>query len=198
MHASGQVAAFDLDWRHGTSALQAALNANLPRDVVDREANEARPDFHPRYDALARCYHYRLFCQPVRDPFQERYAWRVWPPVMLEQLRSSADQLPGEHDFAAFGTPPRPAGSTIRTIYQASWEEDARGLTFIVRANAFLYHMVRRLVGLQVDIGQGLLDSEMLPRCLGSSPKFSGPQGLVRRLAPAQGLTLVEVSYPQP
>jgi tRNA pseudouridine38-40 synthase len=199
VHASGQVAAFDLEWRHNLSALRAALNANLPPDVVVKDVCLARADFHPRYDALARCYHYRIFCQPVRDPLLERYAWRVWPGVQIEKLHRSAEQFLGEHDFAAFGTPPRTGGSTIRTVFQAFWQEDPTGLTFIVRANAFLYHMVRRMVGLQIDIAQELEDVSAVSRRL--EPASSGPeqqnvQGLVRRLAPPQGLTLVEVTYP--
>ncbi len=72
VHASGQVIAFDLDWLHSTDALLAALNANLPADVAAQAAQLAADDFHPRYDARARCYRYRLFCQPRRDPLRER------------------------------------------------------------------------------------------------------------------------------
>ena len=80
-HASGQVAAFDLDWVHGLQKLQDALNAHLPRDMAVREVKAAADDFHPRFDASSRCYRYRLFCASVRDPLRERYAWRVWPAV---------------------------------------------------------------------------------------------------------------------
>ena len=110
-HASGQVAAFDLDWGHGLEKLQDALNAHLPRDMAVREVKAAADDFHPRFDATSRRYRYRLFCASVRDPLRERYAWRVWPAVA--DLSPLADIWLGKHDFAAFGTPPRAGGSTV-------------------------------------------------------------------------------------
>jgi tRNA U38,U39,U40 pseudouridine synthase TruA len=81
VHASGQVAAFDLDWGHGLDDLTSALNANLPGDMAVRQAREAPQDFQPRFDATSRLYRYRLFCESARDPLRERYAWRVWPKV---------------------------------------------------------------------------------------------------------------------
>jgi len=190
VHATGQVIAFDLDWLHPLEALQAALNANLPPDVSVRAVGLAQPDFHPRYDALARRYRYRIFCEPVRNPLRERYAWRVWPSVEPERLWQATSWLPGEHDFAAFGTPPRAGGKTIRRVYRASWQEDLDGLTFEILANAFLYHMVRRLVHLLVVIGQGEQEPEAVCKCLeGTSPD------LVKGLAPPQGLSLDEVIY---
>lgn len=191
VHASGQVIALDLDWRHSPEALRAAMNANLPPDVAVESVKPAEPDFHPRYHALARRYRYRIFCRPVRDPLRERYAWRVWPPVELEPLQGSAAFLPGSHDFAAFGTPPRPGGTTVREVFQAGWEQNGADLAFEILANAFLYHMVRRLVSFQVAIGQGESQAHvMLTRLKG------GSQALVQGLAPPQGLTLVEVIYP--
>ena len=104
-HASGQVAAFDLDWDHGLDDLQKALNSHLPQDMAVREVNVAADAFHPRFDASSRRYRYRLFCAGVRDPLRERYAWRVWPAVT--DLTPLAAIWLGTHDFAAFGTPPR-------------------------------------------------------------------------------------------
>lgn len=88
VHASGQVIAFDFEWRHTSDDLRNALNATLPEDVAAGRVQTARDDFHPRYDALARTYRYQIFCQPVRDPLKERYAWRVWPQPDLDALQS--------------------------------------------------------------------------------------------------------------
>jgi tRNA pseudouridine38-40 synthase len=190
VHASGQVIAFDLDWAHSLEALQAALNANLPPDVSARAVAQAQPDFHPRFAACARRYHYQIFCEPVRNPLRERYAWRIWPVIELERLHRAALYLLGEHDFAAFGTPPRTGGKTVRKVFQAGWIEASDGLTFEIVANAFLYHMVRRLVWFQVAVGQG----ELEPEAACDSLKRAEPN-LVKGLAPSQGLTLVEVIY---
>jgi tRNA pseudouridine38-40 synthase len=187
VHASGQVAAFDLEWGHGLDDLLNALNANLPRDMAVREVKVALEKFHPRFDAASRCYRYQLFCSSVREPLRERYAWRVWPPVA--DLTPLAQIWPGRHDFAAFGTPPRPAGSTLRTVTFAEWKSYGDEWTFEIQADAFLYRMVRRLVFVQVAVGQGRLEADALVRALESRTK------VLPGIAPASGLTLVEVRY---
>lgn len=193
VHASGQVIAFDLDWRHTPAELLAALNANLPSDVAARRVQEAKPGFHPRFDALSRRYRYQTFCQPVRDPLRERYAWRVWPPFDLARMQTAAAGLTGTHDFAAFGTPPRTGGSTIRTVAQAAWQPvPPDGWVFEITADAFLYRMVRHVVATLVAIGQGELPLDVIRASLSDHPQRLSLAGL----APAQGLALVEVTYP--
>lgn len=195
-HAIGQVIAFDLEWQHSPGELQAALNSRLPADVVARSVREVDARFHPRYRALARHYGYRLFCQPERDPLRERFAWRVWPPVELQALQSQAQCLLGRHDFAAFGTPPRNGSSTIRTVFYASWRQAADlywspELIFEIVADAFLYRMVRRLVFVQVAMAQARLEPDLLVRSLENPPRAP-----LQGLAPAHGLTLLRVYYP--
>jgi len=192
VHASGQVIAFDFGWKHSNRKLMAALNANLPQDVAVRAVQEAKADFHPRYDAQSRCYQYRLYCRQERDPLRDRYSWQVWPPADLGRMQHCAVYLPGSHDFGAFGTPPRPGGTTIREVKKAEWRQIPIGFEFEVTANAFLYHMVRRLVSYQVAIGQGKQDAN------GFRDLLDGSQyALVQGLAPPQGLTLVDVQYPE-
>ncbi len=193
VHAAGQVIAFDLDWKHGEADLLAALNAHLPPDTAARQLQEVDQDFHPRYDARIRRYRYRIFCEPLRNPLCERYAWRVWPPVELELLCRASARLTGRHDFGAFGTPPHSGGSTVREVAEAGWREQDGELVFEIAANAFLYRMVRRLASFQVSIGQGQLEMEMLDRCL-----QTGSKQLVKTVAPACGLCLVEVIYSSP
>ena len=194
-HASGQVAAFDLDWGHSLEKLQDAMNAHLPRDMAVREVKEAADGFHPRFDASSRCYRYRLFCASVRDPLRERYAWRVWPAVT--DLAPLASIWPGTHDFAAFGSSPRSGGSTIRTVISASWHLRDAEWIFEIQADAFLYRMVRRLVYAQVAVGQARLSAETLARALdnGSDLRKDVQEKIPASLAPACGLTLVEVRY---
>jgi tRNA pseudouridine38-40 synthase len=190
-HASGQVAAFDLEWSHGTAKLQEALNAHLPNDMAICEVKVAADEFHPRFDATSRSYRYRLFCASVRDPLRERYAWRVWPAV--SGLLTLADIWPGTHDFTAFGSPPRKGGSTVRTVHSATWQSRADEWSFDIQADAFLYRMVRRLVYVQVAVAQGRLTKNTLVQALDERPQLHNliPAGL----APASGLTLVEVCY---
>ncbi len=194
-HASGQVAAFDLEWVHGCAKLHRALNASLPEDMAVRKVRAAAEGFHPRFDAASRRYCYRLFCAEVRDPLRERYAWRVWPAVT--DLAPLADLWPGTHDFASFGAPTRSGGSTVRTVLSAEWKKRGDEWTFDICADAFLYRMVRRLVYRQVAEGQGRLAAETLFRALESDSEVrqAARSMLPAGLAPASGLTLVEVRY---
>lgn len=191
VHASGQVGAFDLEWKHSLAELVAALNSNLPTDMAVRAAKIVPADFHPRFEASSRSYLYRLFCQPLRDPLREHYAWRVWPPLDEDAIRHTAQLFLGRHEFAAFGSPPRPGSSTVRTVLKANWLMQDDEWTFEVQADAFLYRMVRKLVHVQVAVGQGRLAAQIVAEALADLPcKLPGG------LAPPNGLTLVEVTYP--
>jgi tRNA pseudouridine38-40 synthase len=190
VHAAGQVAAFDMDWVHADGQLLKALNADLPRDLAIRELRQTTADFHPRFDATARRYRYRLFCEPIRDPLRERFLWRVWPEIDASALKQAACLFVGTHDFAAFGSPMTPGGTTVRTVTEAEWKKMPEGeWQFEVRADAFLYRMVRRLVLVQVAVAQGRSSAAEIRDGL------TGRRDLLSGLAPANGLTLIEVLY---
>lgn len=189
VHASGQVVAFALEWKHSPEQLLNALNATLPEDVAVKDVVEVRADFHPRFDAVERFYRYRIYTAAARDPLRERYAWRVRPTPAFDVLQSAARLLPGSHDFAAFGSPMKIGGSTIRTMVSANWEMSGDELFFEIRGNAFLYHMVRRMVYAQVQVGQNRLSLDDLDAAVRETRPM--PSGL----APAQGLVLEEVRY---
>jgi len=190
VHASGQMAAFEFDWSHSTDELMRALNAKLPPDLAVRSLSLAPPGFHPRFDATSRKYRYRLFCDSVPDPLRERYLWRVHPCVDEDAFMRSASLFLGRHDFSAFGSATTPSGSTTRTVKESEWKKMPDGeWQFEIRADAFLFRMVRRLVFAQVHFGQGRSSLEELRRALDLQGKF--PSGL----APAHGLTLVQVTY---
>ena len=189
VHAEGQSVTLDFEWAHSPEDLLAALNANLPSDLSVREAREVRPDFHPRFDARSRRYRYRLFCDPIRDPVRERFAWRVWPALDEELLREAAPVFLGKHDFAAFGSPTSVNGSTVRTVMSARWTGSAKEWQFEVEADAFLYRMVRRLVFVQVSVAQRRISFEQVRQALETQTRLRAG------LAPAHGLSLVEVTY---
>lgn len=191
VHAAGQVLAFDLEWKHSNQDLCNALNANLPPDIGVQRVNKAKQDFHPRFDATVRKYRYQIICCPNRDPLRERYAWRVWPEPDLDLLRACAAGMVGEHDFSAFGTPPIPGGTTVRQVYQADWAKHDDQLVFDISANAYLYHMVRRMVHYQVEIGLGKIPLNDLGEVL-----LGQGSEMIQGLAPACGLFLQSVRYP--
>jgi tRNA pseudouridine38-40 synthase len=192
VHATGQVVAFDLIWRHSPSDLCNALNANLPSDIAVYLVEPAGPGFHPRYDALSRTYVYRLYVSPVRDPFKRWRAWHLSRPLAVEAIAEAARHLLGTHDFSAFGSPPQ-GDNPVRTVYQARWDTRPAGdqHTFTITANAFLYRMVRRVVGGLVAVGQGQVSVEQFTKAVAVGSWLQGTMA-----APAHGLTLTAVQYP--
>jgi tRNA pseudouridine38-40 synthase len=197
VHATGQVAAFDLEWSHSDEELLRALNASLPADLAVQQARTVDAKFHPRFDASSRRYGYRLFCRPLRDPLRERFSWRIWPEVDVEILARTAPLFLGTHDFSAFGSPTTPRGSTVRTVMKAVWTAVGNDeWHFEVQADAFLYRMVRRLVFVQVAAAQGKFFPDVISRSLARQvPATPKKNELLAGLAPAHGLTLVEVTY---
>jgi tRNA pseudouridine38-40 synthase len=195
VHATGQVASFDLDWSHSDEELVRALNALLPSDMAVHQAWIVQAKFHPRFDANSRRYRYKLFCRPLRHPIRERFAWRVWPSINGEVLTETAKLFLGTHDFSAFGSPTTPRGGTVRTVMKAEWSQPREAEDewhFEVQADAFLYRMVRRLVFVQVAVAQGKVSAGTITNSL---VKPTSAEKLPAGLAPAHGLTLVEVSY---
>jgi tRNA pseudouridine38-40 synthase len=198
VHATGQVAAFDLDWTHSEDDLVRALNASLPADMAVHRARAVAAQFHPRFDARFRRYRYRLFCQPLREPVRERFGWRVWPPLDGEMLATVSKLVLGTHDFSAFGSPTTPKGGTVRSVTRAEWSQPY-GIEdewhFEVQADAFLYRMVRRLVFVQVAAAQGKVPADAIARVLAGHVPAAKGSTLPAGLAPAHGLTLVEIAY---
>jgi len=204
VHATGQVVSFDLEWSHADSDLVRALNSGLPKDMAVRDAKVTHAKFHPRFDATSRRYRYRLFCQPLRDPFRERFAWRVPPKLNRDALAETAKLFFGTHDFSAFGSATTPKGTTARTVMKAEWTQTGKDeWQFEVQADAFLYRMARRLVFVQVAVAQGKIPVEAVAHSLvkQARPEFDRRESAGKRsvlpsgLAPAHGLTLVEVKY---
>ncbi len=194
VHASGQVAAVDLEWAHGPEALRDALNARLPLELAVKDVEAVNAAFHPRFDAVTRRYRYSLFCGHVRDPLRERFAWRVWPPFDPEVFPVVAPVIIGRHDFGAFGSAPVKNAGTVRTVTVAEWHEVEPGERwhFDVAGDAFLYRMVRRLVFVQVTVAQGRCSTDVMLRALNQGALS---KELPAGLAPAHGLELMQVDY---
>ncbi len=189
VHASGQVASFRLIWQHSSADLVSALNARLPDDVSVVALEETEAEFHPRYDASSRCYHYTLYHQATRHPLRDRFAWRIWPELDGTLLNKAASVFVGRHDFSAFGRAMKKDHSTVREIFHSQWHKEPLGWRYEIEANAFLYHMVRRLVFVQVSYAKGALSVEELLAGLNSQARIKPG------LASARGLVLAEVRY---
>jgi tRNA pseudouridine38-40 synthase len=190
VHATGQVIAFDLDWRHPMDALTRAVNINLPMDVAIRDVEAAADDFSPRFDALTRTYHYTAYISPTRQPLRDRYALHLEHLPDVDAMNAAAERLLGLHDFAAFGSATTDSGDTVRNLIRARWSREADGLVFAIEANAFLYRMVRRIVNALIKVGRGRLTPDDVSEALASADADR-----ITGLAPAAGLCLVDVTY---
>ena len=196
VHALGQVIAFDLEWKHSECELLQALNAQLPLDIALQDLWQ-QSGFHPRYDAMWRQYVYRIATPPVRNPLLNTQVWQlVGQTLDLGLLQKAAERCLGEQDFAAFGRPPQEGNTnTVREVFLSQWESGpglaGEVVTFRVRATAFLYHMVRRMVGTMVQVGSGRMTLAEFDRVLKSRDLQQA-----KILAPPQGLVLEAVWYP--
>lgn len=186
--------AFDLAWRHSERQLLRALNALLPPDIALQALCATRPDFHPRFDARLRVYEYTLLHAEARQPLRRHRVWHVHGALDFAALQRTAALLLGAHDFGAFGQAPQ-GNNTRREILRSQWSQRAlpcgRLLRYRVAGNAFLYHMVRRMVGMQVDVARGRLS------LAGFEAVFRAADlAQAGTLAPPGGLVLCEVRYP--
>jgi tRNA pseudouridine38-40 synthase len=190
VHARGQVVTFQMDWGHGQNVLRRALNASLPADMAVSSVEVAADDFHPRFSATSRLYCYHLIVAPLRDPLRERYAWRVWPRLHVDNLNQIGAAFLGRRDFGAFGTAPIEGGHTIRQVSELVWSEEGDHQWVDIRADAFLYHMVRRVVAAILEVAYRKRELEELQASI-EDPDLRWESGL----APARGLCLEEVGY---
>lgn len=195
VHAVGQVIAFDVDWKHSDTALLLAINSQLPEDIALQRIWQ-QDGFHPRYDALSRQYVYTVVCLTTRNPLLNRRAWQLFGETLdIDCMQSAAEQLIGKHDFGTFGTPPQ-AGSTntVREVYLSQWNtvpsDYGDMVTYRIRATAFLYHMVRRIVGTLVQVGRGKLTLDEFTAIVASRDIQRA-----KLLAPPQGLVFEAVQY---
>ncbi|MDQ3605995.1 MAG: tRNA pseudouridine(38-40) synthase TruA [Gemmatimonadota bacterium] len=194
VHATGQVAAVDVPQRWTPAALRRALNALLPAGIWVAEASTARAGFHPRYDAVARSYVYRVGLAPEsRSPFRRRWCWPLQGELERGAMERATGEIVGDHSFRAFakaGQEERGDRCIVARAHWTPWEEV--GLEFHVTANRFLHHMVRYLVGTLVEIGLGKRpEGEMRVLLTGQSGLETSPP------APPEGLFLTRVTYPE-
>lgn len=195
VHALGQYATLDVPARWSPASLRRALNALLPPDLWIAGAWRVAPEFHPRYDALDRTYHYRLgLTEASASPFYARWCWALARPVELDAMQGACGLIVGDHSFRAFAKSGQEERGDRCTITAARWIPwDEVGLTFEVTANRFLHHMVRYLVGTMVAVGLGARPGADIASLLaGESGVLTSPP------APPQGLYLTGVRYPAP
>jgi tRNA pseudouridine38-40 synthase len=193
VHALAQVAAFDLENPMPLPNLKKAMNRLLPRDIRVLETEDAPAGFHPRFEATAKTYEYRMLRTELCPPFERNYVHHYPYPLDEVRMVQAARQLEGEHDFTAFAAsdPADELGrSKVRRIYSSCLTREGDKLIYRVRGSGFLKHMVRNIVGVLLEAGKGNLAAEDIDARL--QPGCGIPAGPT---APARGLFLVGVEY---
>ena len=194
VHARGQAAGVRVPEKWTAAALRRSLNAVLPRDIWVRSSFEMREEFHARYSALSRSYSYLIGTdEEAESPFRRNRELSWQRPLDVAVLRRAAAEIMGDHSFRAFavkGTAPEHDDHHC-IVYEADWSERAGGLDFGIRANRFLHHMVRFLVGTMLDIAAGRRDAGIVKQLLesGDNHEASPP-------VPPHALYLDRVEYP--
>jgi tRNA pseudouridine38-40 synthase len=149
-------------------------------------------DFHPRFSAVSREYRYTILNQPFRSPLARRFAYHCSKPLDVEAIARAAECLVGSHDFASFGRSPQ-GENTVRQVYQAECTRHDQSIYFDIVANAFLYRMVRSIVGTLLSVGRGKLSPEGFEEILQVRDRSRSAS-----IAPAHGLCLMRVNYSSP
>jgi tRNA pseudouridine38-40 synthase len=191
VHAIGQVVHFDTSAKRTDRGWLLGTNTHLPADINVRYATAASDDFHARFSATSRTYVYAILNQAVRSAISRRHTWWVHEELDAERMHAAAQQLIGRHDFSAFRASGCQASTPVREVRDLSVVAHGNLVVITITANAFLQHMVRNIAGTLVAIGRRDALPDSLCTVLRDADRSKA--GIT---APAQGLTLVDVSYP--
>jgi tRNA pseudouridine38-40 synthase len=197
VHAEGQLAAFDAALEIPPRGWVLALNQHMPDDACVRWARPVPLGYAPRFEARGKRYRYRVLLDRIRDPLLRDRAWRIGWAVDRNKLEREARLVVGTHDFAAFRSSHDARNDTVRTIARCDVvPEEGNGgrvLGIVVEGKAFLYNMVRIVVGTLMDVARGHLAEGAISRALVSRSR--GDAGMT---APAHGLVLEHVDVALP
>ncbi len=191
VHARGQRAHFDTRSRIPPEKVPFALNTMLPPDIRVTEGRSVPDGFHARFMTGGKLYTYRIWNRRHASALLRNTHLHVPVPLAAEPMRKALPSLLGKHDFAAFQAAGGTAKTTVRTMREVRLEETGDGFIFTVYGDAFLYNMVRIIVGTLIEIGHGKLGEDAFLRAFETGDRLAlGPT------APPHGLELTRVDYP--
>ena len=191
VHATAQVVHVDVSIDRAATAWVRGLNSLLPDSIAIQWASPVSSEFHARFSALSRSYTYLILNTPVRQPLWAGRAGWCFRPLDIEQMLRGARRLLGEHDFSSFRSSQCQAASPVRTMYDIGIERRGDLVLVRLKANAFLHHMVRNIVGELVLLGQGKNDLAHFERVLKAKDRTQAAPTYS-----ASGLYLTGVEYP--
>lgn len=192
VHATGQVVHFDCPNPRKMAAWTLGMNANLPRDVAVRWAVEVNDDFHARFSATARRYRYIIYNSPYRGAILNQGVSHYHHPLDAERMHIAGQALLGEQDFSSFRAVQCQSRTPFRNVHHLTVTRYGDYVVVDIKANAFVHHMVRNIVGSLIEIGQGNQSVSWMSELLAVKDRTQAAA-----TSKAGGLYLVEVDYPQ-
>jgi tRNA pseudouridine38-40 synthase len=191
VHGIGQIVHFDDPVGRSCKAWVLGTNASLPRSVRVHWAQPVPPDFHARFSAQTRSYRYVICNTVIRPALMEGLVTWYRAPLDTPRMHMAAQALLGEQDFSAFRAASCQSNTAMRNVHEITVTRAGHYVVVDIRANAFLHHMVRNIVGSLLAIGSGKCPTHWLAQLLAGRDRT-----LAADTAPADGLYLAHVQYP--
>lgn len=191
VHARAQVAHFDTEARMPADKFSIALNTRLPGDIRVLYSEEVSPLFHARFQEKKKQYRYTVQLGPHALVETRNRALHLYRELNTDSMEEAAALCVGTHDFGGFMSAGSPVKDTVRTVYASHWHREGTYLCYDVTGSGFLYNMVRILTGTMLEIGKGDLTVDAMRAAL-----ETGDRSFAGATAPAHGLTLYRIVYP--
>ncbi|MEW6095983.1 MAG: tRNA pseudouridine(38-40) synthase TruA [bacterium] len=190
VHAKSQVVNFFTNSNIPVEAFPKALNSHLPKDIVVYDACKVEDTFHARFCAKYRMYRYSILNSKYTDVFYRHYVYWVSFKLNLEDMLNACKFIVGVHDFSAFASELKSIKNPVRNVEEFRIEKENEFIYFDIKANAFLFNMIRTIVGTLIDVGRGKLTPVDVKHILDSKDRTKASP-----VVPPQGLCLMEVGY---
>ena len=194
VHARGQVATFKTNSDIPIENFARALTSRLPKDISVREAQEVNEGFDPRHGAKMKLYRYQIYASNIAPAIGRHYMWHTSWELNIEKMKEASKYFEGRHDYTSFSNQEcnNKEANNIRTVTECNLDYHDNIITIDVMGRAFLYNMVRNIVGTLVDVGRGRIQPADIPKIFAARNRQLAGQG-----APANGLTLEWIKYEQ-
>ena len=192
VHAKGQVAHFDLPFDIPADAVRKGLSTMLPYDIGIKKVEKVSDDFHAQFNAHDKTYFYRFSTSEYIDPFKRNYTGHWHRRLNPELMQQAIGDYVGEHDWLSFVASGYQQKTTVRTVYSAKmcYKPEEEEIWFEFSGNGFLYNQIRIMVGVLLEIGNGVRPVDDIKRLFEVKDRQQA-----QFTAPAQGLYLMDVKY---
>lgn len=190
VHARHQVASFKQNTQLPANEIADYLRAYLPEDIAILKLETVGADFHARYQATSKTYHYQILNNKIQDPFLRKYVWHISPKLSVDAMNESLQAVLGSHDFTTFTNAKSKKKSMVRNITKVEAVREGNFVVIKITGDGFLHNMVRKIVGMAVSVGAGELPVDAIYKSLEAKDRSMNSM-----LAPAQGLFLEKVHY---